>query len=301
MALKLPRLTIINVTDGKGGASSTLIRFWDQAMTAIEDAIARILVAETDIGDATAQGLFSVTQGTTSAGALATILLQVRATVGGVLKAASIKISALAVGSRIEITADDIWLNGNVLSSGAITNPMIGASAVGTTQIAGTAVTTAKIASAAVTGTEIASSAVDTTHIVAAAATLAGNTTDASATAAAAATAWTFLTSRTVTFTGNAVEIDVACDVKANNSNHLYGFAITIDSTNPEDGFALYNSNPGAGPVFDIAASGTWRSWSRHLDVTPSAASHTLRMYGMSDSTAIDFLNKAIRTAEIKR
>lgn len=291
MALKLPRLTIISVADAGGKPTSMLIRFWDQFATAIEGAITSILSLTTAVGDATAQGLFSVTQGTTSAGALATILLQVRATTGGVLKAASIKISALVVGSRIEITADDIWLNGNVLSSGAITNPMIGASAVDSAQIAGSAVITAKIASSAVT----------TDRINADAATLAGNTTDASSTAAAAASAWTLLTSRVVTFTGSPVEIDTSCDIKANNSNHLYGFAVTIDSTDPEDGFALYNSNPAAGPVFDIAASGTWRSWARHIDVTPSAASHTLRIYGKSDSTAIDFLNKGLRTAEVKR
>jgi len=213
------------------------------------------------IADATAEALFNATVGVTSAGALATIFLQVRTTIAEAFHAASIKLSSLAGGlSRVEITADTISIDGTLLNNGALLTPFAASNAW----------------------------------------TLAGNTTDASATAAAAASAWTPLTSRTVTFTGKPVEVDATCDIKANNSNHLYGFAITIDSTNPEDGNALYNSNPAAGPVFDIGASGTQRSWSRHLDVTPSAASHTLRIYGMSDSTAIDFLNKGLRTAEIK-
>lgn len=234
------------------------------------------------IDDATASGLFQAVAGSTSAGAQATIVLQVRAGTGEAFRDASIKLSALAgVASRIEITATTVTIDGTLLSNGGILTGHIGTGQVGTTNIASSAVTTTTIASAA--------------------ATLAGISVDASSTAAAAATAWTLLAARTVTFTGNPVQIDASCDVRANNSNHLYGFAITIDSTNPEDGNALYNSNFGAGPVFDIAASGTWRSWSRQLDNTPSAASHTLRMYGMSDSTAIDFINKAIRTAEIKR
>lgn len=141
---------------------------------------------------------------------------------------------------------------------------------------------------------------VDTQAIQDAAATLAGSTEDASETAAAGSSAWTLLNSRTVTFTGRQVQIDCDCDIKATDSNHLYAFAITLDSTDPESS-ALYNPIVGAGPIFDISASGTWRSWARHLDNTPSAASHTIRLYGKSDSTAIKFLNKVIRTSEVKK
>lgn len=141
---------------------------------------------------------------------------------------------------------------------------------------------------------------VDTDAIQDYAVTLAGITEDASETAAAGGSAWTLLISRTESFTGRQIQVDCSCDIKATDSNHLYAFAITLDGTNPESA-ALYNPIVGAGPVFDISASGTWRSWSRQIDTIPGAGSHTLRVYGKSDSTAIKFLNKAIRTSEVKK
>lgn len=120
MPLKLPRLTV-DIADSDGKPLGVFTRFWDQFATAIEGAIASILNVSNSLNNATAQGLFTATEGTPSAGALATILLQVRTTVGDTFHAASIKLSAMAAGlSRVEITADTILLDGTVLNNGAL-------------------------------------------------------------------------------------------------------------------------------------------------------------------------------------
>lgn len=92
--------------------------------------------------DATAQATFRATVGTTSAGALATILLQVRTAVGAAWSTASIALSAMTGGtSRIELNADTIQLNGTVLSSGAINGAMVGNAALDSQHLASTAAT----------------------------------------------------------------------------------------------------------------------------------------------------------------
>lgn len=277
MALKLPRLTNIDVTDGTARPATVFIRFWDQFATAIEGAIASILSLTTAVGDATAQGLFSVTQGTTSAGALATILLQVRAVTGGVLKAASIKISALAVGSRIEITADDIWLNGNVLSSGAIDTTMIGAAAVGGTQIAGAAVAT--------------------THLAANAATDA-DSVPFSGLASFADTTFRDCGSVTRTWSGGKAQLDFTVSVDNNDAgDHKINFRVQ------KDGVTQKNFPNVAGRGY-ICPKTNELSVTLPYDDTPSAASHTYNFqYACvaGDLTANLTLDGALRWSDIKR
>lgn len=116
----------------------------------IADTVTTLVQAQTDIADATASGLFQVTQGSTSAGALATILLQVKTSLADPLHTASIKLSALAAGaSRIELAATTISIDGTLLANGAILSTHIGTEQVGTTNIAGSAVTTSTLAAAA--------------------------------------------------------------------------------------------------------------------------------------------------------
>lgn len=112
------------------------------------------------IDDATASGLFQAVAGSTSAGAQATIVLQVRAGTGEAFRDASIKLSALAgSASRIELAATTITIDGTLLSNGAILSSHIGTGQVATANIASSAVTTATIASSAITTTTMASEA----------------------------------------------------------------------------------------------------------------------------------------------
>lgn len=80
-----------------------------------------VIQAQTDILDATAQGLFQVTQGTPSSGAIATILFQVRTSLADPLHTASFRMSALSAGaSKIEMAATEVDIDGTLLSNGAI-------------------------------------------------------------------------------------------------------------------------------------------------------------------------------------
>lgn len=116
----------------------------------IADTITTLVQAQTDIADATASGLFQVTQGSTSAGATATILFQVRTSLADPLHTASFKMSTLAAGaSRIELAASEIDIDGTLLVNGAILSTHIGTGQVATGNIASSAVTTATMASAA--------------------------------------------------------------------------------------------------------------------------------------------------------
>lgn len=287
MAIKLPRLNV-DITDGKGKPLTVFTRFWDTFATAIEGAIASILSLTTAVGDATAQGLFSVTQGTTSAGALATILLQVRAVTGGVLKAASIKISALAIGSRIEITADDIWLDGTVLSNGAILSAHIGADQVAT----------ANIAAAAVTGTEIAGSAVATTHIIADAATIHKVVTAAGPRTPSGGEVNTWITLATLpTFTSTGSPVAISGQFMLHNTDvgspgtHHYGVRLQ------RNGATIW---PAVAPTYG-SDGGSYFNQPIDWVETPGAGSVTYTLDYFPDSTSCDAVNVVLQADEIKR
>lgn len=83
------------------------------------------------LGDqATASGQFQVVPGSPSAGAEATIDFEVRAGTDSDFSNASLKMSALAGGgSRIELDADSVLVNGTPLSDGAIDTGMLGSGA----------------------------------------------------------------------------------------------------------------------------------------------------------------------------
>lgn len=141
----------VPVTDADGLVSDAWFNYFqaEHARTGgnstdkIDNTATTLVQAQTDILDATASGLFQVTQGSTSSGAAATILLQVRTSLADPLHTASIKLSALAAGaSRVEIAASTVSIDGTLLNNGAIVTSHIGAAAVGGTQIAGSAVAT---------------------------------------------------------------------------------------------------------------------------------------------------------------
>lgn len=163
-----------------------------------------ILENTTDIGDATAQGLFTATQGTTSAGALATILLQVRTTIGEAFHAASIKLSSMAGAlSRIEITADTIAIDGTLLNNGALV--------------------TANAASNAWS--------------------LPGSVTGAGTITATVGAVWTFVTSFTDTFIGRPISIRPGVEFdNTDAADHNLQVAITVDSTDPTVGTPPYST-----------------------------------------------------------
>lgn len=132
------------------------------------------------IDGATASGLFQAVAGSTSAGAQATIVLEVRAGTGEAFRNASIKLSALpGSASRIELAATTITIDGTLLSNGAILSSHIGSGQVATGNLAASAVTTATIATGAVTTGTIASNAVTTATIASSAVTTATIASDA--------------------------------------------------------------------------------------------------------------------------
>lgn len=203
MPLKLPRLNV-DIADKDGKPTSVFTRFWDTFATAIEGAIASILNVSNSLNDATAQGLFTATEGTPSAGALATILLQVRTTVGDTFHAASIKLSSMAAGlSRVEITADTILLNGTLLNNGALTTDMGGANAW----------------------------------------SLPGSVTGAGSITATVGAVWTFVTSFTDTFIGRPISIRPGVEFdNTDAADHNLQVAITVDSTDPTVGTPPYST-----------------------------------------------------------
>lgn len=165
-----------------------------------------ILGLQTDLGDATAQALFRATSATTSAGAVATIALQVRASTVDTFHTASIKLSAMALGlSRVEIAADEITIDGTLLVNGAL-----------------------------LTG-----------HLAPNAATLPGDKSGTGTVAAGAASAWTLIDSFTDTFTAHPVSIDIGLDLDNTDAgDHTFNVALTYDSTDPTVGTPpLYNAS----------------------------------------------------------
>lgn len=169
----------------------------DQTSTAV-------IQAQTDIGDATAQGLFQVTQGTASSGAEATILLQVRTSLADPLHSASIKLSALAAGaSRIEISASTIEIDGTLLNNGALLTENLGANA----------------------------------------ASLPGSVSGSGTITATTGAAWTFVTSFTDTFIGRPIDVMPGVEFdNSDTGDHTLQCAVTIDSTDPDTGTPPYKS-----------------------------------------------------------
>lgn len=220
-----------------------------------------ILENTTDIGDATAQGLFTATQGSTSAGALATILLQVRTSIGEAFHAASIKLSSMAGAlSRIEITADTVAIDGTLLNNGAL-----------------------------LTG-----------HAAPGAWTLTGVKASSGTVAAGAASAWTLVDSFTDTFTGGLpVTVDIGLDLDNTDAgDHTFNVALTYDSTNPATGSPpLYN----ASRSYLIAKSPAWFPFAKPVTHTPTSGSHTYRLYFNADSTAVRARIWDLNYAEIRR
>lgn len=163
-----------------------------------------ILGLQTDLGDATAQALFRATPATTSAGAVATIALQVRASTVDTFHAASIKLSAMALGqSRIEIAADTITIDGTLLVNGALLTSMAASNAW----------------------------------------SLPGSVTGAGTITATVGAVWTLVTSFTDTFIGRPISIRSGVEFdNTDAADHNLQVAITIDSTDPTVGTPPYST-----------------------------------------------------------
>jgi len=200
--IRLPRLNV-DIAD-KTPPSRELTRFWDTFATAIEEMIAAVLLVQTDLLDATAQGLFRAVQGTTEAGAQATIELQVRAGINEAFRTAVIRLSALAgTASEISLIADFIKLDGTVLTNGALTTTMGATNAW----------------------------------------SLPGSVTGAGTITATVGAVWTLVTSFTDTFIGRPISIRPGVEFdNTDAADHNLQVAITVDSTDPNTGTPPYST-----------------------------------------------------------
>lgn len=115
MALILPRLGTINPADAR-----EFSRYWDEVCRRIEEAFASIDTISIEVDDVSATGLFRARSVGATSGADASIALEVRKDLGSTFAAASLILSVIGALSRIEIDADEVLINGVLMSAGGV-------------------------------------------------------------------------------------------------------------------------------------------------------------------------------------
>ena len=226
------------------------------------------------VGNVSAYGKFFVTEATPEAGTEATIDLRIQST-DGTVRPASIKMSSRAGGeSEIDLTADAVKVHASTFE---------------------------------VNGTVLEDGAIVTGHLGANAATLPDTVTWTTPVSMAAASAWSLLGTKTMTFAGGyPVDINVSSLFKNTDAgNHLFGVAVTLDSTDPTTGTPATTRPYYAGSAtIGIGGSGVQFPFSAGTQIAAgvvTAGSHTLRVYANSDSTAVSSEQGEMKILEIRR